>query len=94
MEFGMKPHWLAVLAASAAVTIPAPQSRATLADLHGLTPREVKTEAFSLASPQDVQIEATGAEPSAVRGTVAKIRTMWNGEGRRIHGPATRGFSI
>ena len=82
MEFGMKPHWLAVLAASAAVTVSAPQSRATLADLHGLTPREVKTEAFSLASPQDVQIEATGAEPSATRGTVAKIRAMWNGEGR------------
>jgi hypothetical protein len=82
MEFGIKPHWLAVLAASAAVTIPAPQSGATLADLHGLNPREVKTAAFSLPSAQDVRIEAAGAEPAAARGTVKKIRTMWNGESR------------
>ncbi len=83
MDFGFKPHWLAVLAASAAVTIPPAQPAGTLADLRGLTPREVKTEAFTLASPQDVQIEATGAEPSVFRGTVAKIRTMWHGGGDR-----------
>jgi len=82
MDFGCKPHWLAVLVASAAVSMPPEQSAGTLADLHGLSPREVKTEAFSLASPQDVQIEAAGAEPTAYRGTVAKVRVMLNGEDR------------
>ena len=79
MDFALKPHWLAVLAASAAVTIPPAQPAGTLADLHGLSPRQVQSAAFSLASPQDLQIEATGAEPTGYRGTVTKIRKMWNG---------------
>jgi hypothetical protein len=33
-----------------------------LIDIHGLSPREVKSEAFALTAPQDVRIEAIGAE--------------------------------
>jgi hypothetical protein len=81
MDFEFKPHWIAVLAA-AAVSIPPAQSSGTLADLHGLSPRQVSTEAFSLASPQDVQIEAIGADPSGSRSSLAWIRSKWKAEER------------
>jgi hypothetical protein len=38
-------------------------AQTTLADIHDLTPREHRTAAFVLASPQALQVEATGAEP-------------------------------
>jgi hypothetical protein len=79
MDFGFKPHWIAALTATAAVTLPPAQSSATLADLHGLSPRQVLTAGFSLASPQEVRIEATGAEPATSR-SLAKIRSMLKGK--------------
>lgn len=50
------------------------RSQATLADLRDLTPREHRTAAFVLASPQVLQIEATGAEPRLERG-----KDSWQG---------------
>ena len=95
MDFEFKPHWIAVLAAAAAVSIPPAQSSGTLADLHGLSPRQVKTAAFSLASPQDVQIEAIGADPS---GSAEHVRLdpldVERRKSARIRGPGTPGFSI
>jgi hypothetical protein len=79
MDFGFKPHWIAALTATAAVTLPPAQSSATLADLHGLSPRQVLTAGFSLAAPQEVRIEATGAEPATSR-SLAKIRSMLKGK--------------
>ena len=43
-----------------------------LIDIHGLSPREVKSEAFALASSQDVRIEAIGAESKHRWGQLAK----------------------
>jgi hypothetical protein len=85
MDLVCKPHWIAVLAATAAVTIgpPGMQSGATLIDLHGLSPREVKTDAFSLTSPQDVWIEATGAEPAPYKNSLAWARTLLKGKERQ-----------
>ena len=82
MDLPFKPHWIAVLATAAAITIGPPdeQSAGALADLHGLAPRQVKTEAFALTSPQDVQIEATGVEPAAYKTSLAWMSTMWKGE--------------
>jgi hypothetical protein len=79
MDFGFKPHWLAVLTATAAVTLPGGPPPATLAELQGLSPRQVLASGFSLASPQDLHIEATGAEPAVAR-SLAKLRTMVSGE--------------
>jgi len=49
-------------------------SQATLADIRDLTPREHRSAAFVLTSPQALQIEATGAEPRLERG-----KDSWQG---------------
>jgi hypothetical protein len=79
MDFGFKPHWIAALTATAAVTLPPAQSSPTLADLHGLSPRQVLTAGFSLPFPQEVRIEATGAEPATSR-TLSKVRSLLKGK--------------
>ena len=58
---------------------------AAVVDLKNFRPREVKSEVFSLASAQDVRVEAVGAESSSDRGTFSWVTTMWNGrnDGRR-----------
>jgi hypothetical protein len=58
---------------------------AAVVDLKDFRPREVKSEVFSLASAQDVRVEAVGAEASNDRGTFSWITAMWKdrNDGRR-----------
>jgi hypothetical protein len=49
-------------------------------ELKDLRPREVKSTVFSLASGQDLQIEAVGAEADSRRGTFSWVTTMWHGK--------------
>ena len=44
---------------------------ATLVELDDFGPRQVKSQSFTLASPQDLQLEATGAESTAKTGWAA-----------------------
>ncbi len=72
-------------AAFAAVVVVGAASRApaqtvALADLHGLGPRQVKTEAFILPAAQDVQIEAVGAESVSKSSTLSRLTAMWQRE--------------
>ncbi len=46
---------------------------ATLVDLDDFGPRQVKSQSFALATPQDVQIEATGAESTGKTGWAASM---------------------
>jgi hypothetical protein len=74
------------LAAMAAATVLAPwaaAAQATIIDLHGLSPRQVKSDAFSLTAPQDVQIEAVGAESTNGWGQFTWIKSMWQGDQRK-----------
>ena len=48
-------------------------------DLRQFKPREVKSAVFTLASAQDVRVEAVGAEPSTNGGTFSWLTAMWNG---------------
>ena len=48
-------------------------------DLRDFKPREVKSVVFSLASAQDVRVEAVGAGPSNNGGTFSWLTAMWNG---------------
>src|SRR5262249_4903964 len=50
-----------------------------LADVHGLSPRQIKAEAFSLTSAQDVRIAAIGEEGDRNSTTFAWVRAMWTG---------------
>ena len=58
---------------------------AAVVDLKDFRPREVKSAVFSLASAQDVRVEAVGAESRSERGTFSWVTAMWNGknDGRR-----------
>src|SRR4051812_5960410 len=58
-------------------------AQGTVVDLHGLSPRQVKSEAFSLASAQDLQIEAVGAESTNGWGQYTWIKSMWQGDQRK-----------
>jgi hypothetical protein len=48
-----------------------------LADLRNLQAREVKSAVFTLASPQEVRIDAVGAEATNNRGTFSWVTAMW-----------------
>jgi len=52
---------------------PAAAQSAALVDLDDFGPRQVKSQSFALASPQDLQIEATGAELSGKNGWAASM---------------------
>ena len=49
-------------------------------DLKGFRPREVKSTVFTLASGQDLRVDAIGAESDNNRGTFSWVTTMWNGK--------------
>ena len=73
-----------LLQASAA----AAQAGAPLVDIQGLSPRQVKSQAFSVASSQDVRVEAAGAESTTRWGKLTKVmRTVWQGDQRKDDPP-------
>jgi hypothetical protein len=53
---------------------------AAVVDLKAFKPREVKSAVFTVASSQDVRIEAVGAESDTNHGTFSWVATMWNGK--------------
>jgi hypothetical protein len=56
-------------------------------DLHGLTPRQVRSESFTLPAAQDVQIEAIGAESAKISDRFSWVTTMWQRDARRAVPP-------
>ena len=95
MDFGCKPHWLAVLVASAAVSMPPssppdpgrpPRALAPRGQDRGLLPR------LDPGRP-DRSRRRRVRQPTAARSRGS--RAMWNGERRppRTRGPGTPGFS-
>ncbi|MEO6239056.1 MAG: hypothetical protein ABIQ52_18840 [Vicinamibacterales bacterium] len=52
---------------------------ATVVDLKDFKPREVKSTVFTLASSQDLQVEAVGADSNSPHSTFSWITAMWNG---------------
>jgi hypothetical protein len=70
---------LAVLAPSAASAQPA-----TLVDLDDFGPRQLKSQAFVLSSPQDIQIDAVGAESSDKNGKSSWVGAMWERNGKPV----------
>jgi hypothetical protein len=55
---------------------------ATLADLHGLAPRQVRSQSFTLPVAQDVRIEAIGAESAKGADRISSVTTMWQRDAR------------
>jgi hypothetical protein len=65
---------------SAAVLLQAAMASAQVADLRDLKPREVKSAVFTLAAPQDLSIDAAGAEAESRSGTFSWLTAMWPGK--------------
>src|SRR5262245_58450217 len=57
---------------------PPPQAQSSVVGFRHLKPREVQSAVFTLASPQDLQVQATGAEAAQDGGTFAWIATVWS----------------
>jgi hypothetical protein len=76
--------FVAVLLAGVA---PVDAQPAALADLHGLTPRQVRSESFTLPVAQDVRIEAIGAESAKISDRFSWVTTMWQRDARRAVPP-------
>jgi hypothetical protein len=68
----------AVLFGLLAAAAPA-SAQSVLADLADLGPRQMKTEAFTLASAQTVRIEAVGEEGDLGDRSYTVLRTIWSG---------------
>jgi hypothetical protein len=58
-----------------------------LVDIHGLTPRQVKSASFTLPVAQDVRIEAVGAESTNQMEMLGKITSMWQRSTRQPSPP-------
>jgi hypothetical protein len=54
--------------------------QAAVVDLQNLKPREVRSTVFTLATPQDVRVEAVGAESGNDGGTFSWVASMWSGK--------------
>jgi hypothetical protein len=54
-------------------------AQSVLTDIHGLSPRQIKVDAFSLDTPQDVRIEAVG-EPGGDSRAYAWLQAIWSGD--------------
>src|SRR4029079_8465159 len=52
-------------------------AQSPVVDLRNFHPRGVRSAVFTLASPQDLRVEAVGAEGSDNRGTSSWITAMW-----------------
>src|SRR5678815_55122 len=57
--------------------------QAPVVDLRELHAREVKSIVFSLGSPQDLRVEAVGAESTDSRSTFSWITAMWSSKDDR-----------
>jgi hypothetical protein len=62
-------------------------AQAVLADIHGLSPRQVKYDAFTLTAPQDVHIEAVGEVGGDDSRTMAWVRSLWDSKSERVPQP-------
>jgi hypothetical protein len=71
-------RYVAVLALLLAASAGAASAQsAVLTDLRGLGPRQVKSQSFVLETPQDIQIEAVGAESTTMGSKVSALAAMW-----------------
>ncbi|MEP6918236.1 MAG: hypothetical protein ABJC89_21490 [Acidobacteriota bacterium] len=73
---------IAILAATIALGPVAAAAQATIIDLHDLSPRQVQSGAFSLTSPEDLQIEAVGAQSANGWGQFTWVTSMLQGAQR------------
>lgn len=68
----------AVFLSTAAAAAPV-SAQAPLADIRDLNPRQTKTEAFTLTSPQQLRIEAVGEEGDFGDRTFTVLKSVWKG---------------
>src|SRR3954463_13149862 len=57
---------------------------ATLVDLGGFGPRQVKSQSFAVASAQEIQIDAVGAESTGKGGKTDWAASMWQRNGKAV----------
>src|SRR6266513_5537705 len=57
---------------------------ATLIELDDFGPRQVKSESFTLASAQEIQIDAVGAESTGKGGKTNWAASMWERNGKAV----------
>src|SRR6185369_10622120 len=74
----MKPFRPLSLALLVALPAAAAFGQPTVVTLKDLKPRQVQSAVFTLASPQDLHVDAVGAEAASQGGTFGWIATMWS----------------
>ncbi len=81
---GVGALWAAVLAWVIFMAPSPAAAQSTLVHLDDFGPRQVKSQSFTLASPQDVQIEAVGAESTDKAGKTSWMGSMWERDGKAV----------
>ncbi len=66
---------------------PVGAQQATLADMRGLAPRQVRSQSFTLPVAQDVRIEAIGAESAKGADRISSVTAMLQRDARRAVPP-------
>ena len=79
------PLWSGCLVVAAALAVPwfddgPPLPAASLVDIHGVAPRQVKSQGFQLSSSTPLHIDAVGLEGEAEHGTLTLLKAMWDGK--------------
>jgi hypothetical protein len=78
-------RYIAVLGLAAlAFPVQAAAQNAALVELDDFGPRQVKSQSFALASAQDLQIDAVGAESTGKGGKTNWAASMWERNGKAV----------
>ena len=57
-----------------------PPPSPALLEIHGLAPRQLKSQAFQLPSPAILQVDAVGLDSEDQHGALTMLKVMWNGK--------------
>jgi hypothetical protein len=57
-----------------------PPPAPALLEIHGLAPRQLKSQAFQLPSPAILQVDAVGLDSEDQHGALTMLKVMWNGK--------------
>lgn len=87
MRTHLRPYGLAAVVAVVLVSSSSSAQTPDLVDIHGLTPRQLRSASFTLSVAQDVLVEAVGAESTNQMDKLSSVTSLGQRSARRSSPP-------